>query len=74
MIKYIQENKSDEAVIQLLKELEKIPDIKNQFEYYYMGKINEFFSLKQEHIYLIINSYQYVKKNKFKVLWIYFKL
>lgn len=63
-IKYIEFNKSNDEVLQLMKDLDANPEIKDKFEFYYMGKINEFLSLSKEHIYLIIHSYHNEKKIK----------
>ena len=61
---YIQDNKSNEEIIQLMKDLEVVPEMNNIFEFYYKGKINDFLSLSKEHIYLIIHSYHTEKKTK----------
>ena len=63
-MKYIQENESDEAVAKLLNDLKAIPDIKEKFEFYYMGKKDTFLSLNKEHKYLIFHSYKESTKPK----------
>ena len=58
LMKYIQENESDEAVAKLLNYLKDIPDVKEKFEFYYMGKKDTVLSLNKEYKYLIFHSYQ----------------
>lgn len=63
-INFINENTSDIGVIKLNEALEYDEELNNIFKFYYKEKMDKFLSLENEHIYLIVNSYETEKKTK----------